>query len=171
MIKRKNGEYMLTSIKPRYAQQILNGTKTVEFRKRGPAKTVQVMVIYESAPTKMIVGAAVVGRVITGISQSLWEQYHSVGGISREEFDAYFGSAKLEPCRYGETPREMVRYGTAIELHETLQLKKSIPLEDITGWTRPPQSFLYLNTMEKNKLKAHSEFSAWLTSLTFPFVS
>jgi predicted transcriptional regulator len=47
---------VVMSIKPKYAQAILDGTKKYEFRKTHPLYRVGKVYIYETAPTKAIVG-------------------------------------------------------------------------------------------------------------------
>lgn len=53
-------------IHPRYANAILGGTKSAEFRKRRLAPDIQRIVVYETAPTSLIVGEFWIGKTVLG---------------------------------------------------------------------------------------------------------
>lgn len=97
---------------------ILNGTKTLEYRRTMPRDYFNVtrMWIYETAPVKMVVARAEVS-VWNG---SVFDENR--GGISRDEFDAYFKGAK---------------YAFGIHIKRPLKL-------DRFGISRPPQSWMYV---------------------------
>ena len=50
------GRVALMSIHPRYAHAILEGRKTVEFRKRPLAEDVTHVVIYSTVPDRAVIG-------------------------------------------------------------------------------------------------------------------
>ena len=81
---------ILLSIKPQYAQAILDGTKTVEFRKTRIRPSVKIAEIYMSRTIKKIVGSAEVPEIIEDTPENLWERFQEVGGIPKEEFFKYF---------------------------------------------------------------------------------
>jgi predicted transcriptional regulator len=62
----------ILSIKPIYAEAIISGIKTVEFRKKNFKKNVEKIYIYSSSPTKMIIG------------------YFTTGGIEKSDFFDYY---------------------------------------------------------------------------------
>lgn len=117
----------LLSIHPQYAQAIMAGTKSVEFRKQPFGRPVSHIVIYETAPTGRIVGAARVASCDVAPPAELWERYADVGAIGSAAFDGYYEGRAL---------------GVAIKL-ETPPMPLDLPLAAL-GQSRPPQSFTYL---------------------------
>ncbi|MGL4388836.1 MAG: ASCH domain-containing protein [Brevinema sp.] len=85
---------ILLSIRPQYAEAILNGSKTVEFRKTPIRRKVTKAEIYMSRTTKKIVGAASIVDIKEDSPENLWKQFHKVGGITEEEFFKYFQNKK-----------------------------------------------------------------------------
>lgn len=124
----------LMSIRPRFAQQILAGSKTVELRRRAPRLELgDVVLVYETSPTKAIVGWAAVKAVETTSPTALWARVKEEAGVTRGEFDAYFAGAAT---------------ATAIYLSKASTLKAPIELDAIRKrwpWLRPPQSYRYVS--------------------------
>jgi len=83
---------IIMSIKPKYWQQIVAGTKTVEYRKRlWQDKTATVkIIVYATAPISKIVGEFVTGNIISDRYPSLWLKTKAVGGISADDYFDYF---------------------------------------------------------------------------------
>jgi predicted transcriptional regulator len=97
---------LLLAVKPRWSSMLLERTKTVEFRRRGPghAATGMQLLIYASAPLSALVGYGIVLDCLRTKPAALWSQYADRGGIAEHEFDAYFagtgvGDALLVECR------------------------------------------------------------------------
>lgn len=133
------GRTILLSIKPRYAELILSGTKTVEFRRAWAAEKVDAIAIYASAPIQRIVGLVKVSDVVTAKPTLLWEYCKKRGGgLSRPELSAYMeGKPK----------------GFAILIHSVKKFDQGIlPSRAIEGFS-PPQSFRYMSTTEVRKLE------------------
>lgn len=128
----------LISIRPRFAQDILAGTKTTELRRRAPAcKPGDVVVMYETSPTKAIVGIAIVEGIDDGPTEGLWKAARGSAGVSREEYRSYFSG--------------VVR-GSAIRLSGARPLRRPIPLaeaQELAPDFRPPQSWCYLSGLSK----------------------
>lgn len=128
------GRAILMSIRPRFARGILAGTKTVELRRRAPrAQSGDIVVIYETSPTKSIVGWAMVEAIETATPAALWATVAADAGVSRREFDAYFAGAPS---------------ATAIHLTDVVELATPIELGAIRTrwpWLRPPQSYRYVS--------------------------
>ena len=78
----------IIAIKPRYAQLILNGEKTVEFRKS--TCIAQKLYIYAAAPVKKIIGECRVADWRQGSPNVIWKVFGSYGGITHDEFNAYY---------------------------------------------------------------------------------
>ena len=118
----------LLSIKPHYANAILDGKKKVEFRKRKFGRAVSHVVIYATAPIMRIVGWFKVGPLHELSPESLWRRFSRVGGISRDDFRAYYSG---------------VPSGVAIAVTEAQRLRKPLALNRISS-SPPPQSYSYL---------------------------
>ncbi len=129
----------LLSIHPRYAQAIMAGTKRVEFRKQTFARPVSHIVIYETAPTGRIVGAARVAACHVASPAELWKRYGDVGAIDPMDFDGYYAGREE---------------GVAIQL-DGPPVPLDLPLSAI-GQRRPPQNFAYLGDESLGVLGLHA---------------
>jgi predicted transcriptional regulator len=119
----------LMAIQPVYARAILNGNKRIEFRKRPLARDIRTVIIYETAPTQLVVGEFDVADIVVGSPRVLWQSYGGVGGISETSFFAYF---------------EGYRVGTALLVASYRQYEHPITLDDLRPGIAVPQSFFYL---------------------------
>ncbi len=119
----------LMAIQPRFATAILDGSKSVEFRKRPLAADIRRVLIYTTRPVGSVEGEYdVVGQVV-GTPDELWQRFAAVAGMGRSEFFDYFvGSAKAVGIVIGH-----------FERYEQPRL-----LEDVDPGSRPPQSVKYL---------------------------
>jgi predicted transcriptional regulator len=121
---------ILLSIKPEYAEKILNGTKRFEYRKAIPRdEAVRTVVIYATMPVGKVVGEFEVGGVLREKPSVLWKRTKDASGITRDFFDAYF-SGREE--------------ASAIAVKKPTRYDEPKNLEDVSGSTTPPQSFQYL---------------------------
>ncbi|MBX6752064.1 MAG: ASCH domain-containing protein [Micromonosporaceae bacterium] len=124
---------MLISLRPRFAEAILCGSKTVELRRRpvnaAPGTTV---VLYSTTPRKAIVGTARLCRVQVLVPSTAWRQHKSRLGLTRQEFDAYLDGAE---------------YAYLLHLDSVNRLDRPLHLEGLRrhGDFRPPQSFRYVS--------------------------
>lgn len=137
---------LLLSIKPQYAKKIFDGTKTVELRRIKPKhlNDGDLILVYESAPVKALMGAFEVEKVVEDSINKLWKKVANKSAISQIEYDNYFKGASvgvgifignvwklLEPLTlenlkqepYLFTPPQSFRYATDSELALTSQLK------------------------------------------------
>lgn len=80
---------ILLSIKPEYTKKIFSGEKKFEFRKLKPKSPPSVIYIYESYPTKLIVGRFNVKKILSGTPQEIWDRCKKYGGIGEEDFFKY----------------------------------------------------------------------------------
>jgi predicted transcriptional regulator len=121
---------ILLSIKPEYSNRIFSGEKHFEFRKQKPTYPTTLIFIYESYPTKKIVGWFTVKKIISGSPQQIWDQCGDKGGISRLDFFEYCkGSNLIYAFEIGKS----FRFPTPID-----------PLTIDENFT-PPQNFSYRN--------------------------
>ncbi len=121
---------VLLSIKPEYAEKILNGTKRFEYRKAFPRdEAVKTVVIYATMPVGKVVGEFEVGGYVADTPEKLWRETRKASGITREFFMAYFAG------------RDEAR---AIRVGATQRYAKPKSLREVSGSSTPPQSFQYL---------------------------
>lgn len=138
-LPRPNGRAVLLSIKPKYAELILAGSKRVEFRRTWAAQDVGVIVLYSSAPVQKIVGVVEVDNVVVGSPTALWKTCtERGGGLTREELRSYFADKSL---------------GVAVLLGKVFKLAKHVEPSDVFRDFVPPQSFRYLDANEYMKLE------------------
>lgn len=139
-----NSSDILISLKPKYAEYIFFGAKTVELRKRKPNIDPGTRIwIYATAPVSAIRGFANVIQIKSAAPSLLWDELGDHTGISKIEFDRYFEGRKL---------------GHAIVLSEIRLLKRSLSLKrirELVHGFHPPQFFCYLNgTSERLQLSS-----------------
>ena len=82
---------VLFSLKPRFAELIFTGEKTVELRRRiAPTMKGREAFIYVSSPVCMIRGGFRVSKVWTGDPESVWDKVSCRTGVAKAEYDAYY---------------------------------------------------------------------------------
>lgn len=124
---------VLLSIKPEFAEKLLSGEKRFEFRRVIPKRDVERVVVYASSPVCRIVGEFTVLRVVSASPRTLWRETRSHAGITRRYFNAYFK---------GRTEAH------AFEVETVLRYDDPIDPRRINRDFRPPQSFVYLDSLE-----------------------
>lgn len=121
---------VLLSIKPEYAEKILDGVKHFEFRKavfKNPS--VKTVVIYATKPVGKVVGEFDVAEVLSECPKTLWARTAGSAGISRRFFDEYFA---------GRTT------AYAIKVQNVRRYRKPMDLRALVESGTAPQSFCYL---------------------------
>lgn len=121
---------VLLSIKPTFADAILEGKKIFELRRtlfRNP--TVRKIVIYASSPVRRVVGEFTVGGVLALKPDKLWEAVGEGSGVERTFFDEYFRGCEV---------------GFALKVRRPRRYVQPLTLKEHSGLSRPPQSFRYL---------------------------
>lgn len=122
---------ILLSIKPKYADKIVEGEKKYEFRKTKFNKTnIKYMYIYSTSPIKKIIGKILVDKILEGDPQEIWEICHEHSGITEAEYFKYFSNSKKA-------------YALSIKHYEPLE-EQIDPYTEIDNFV-PPQSFYYIN--------------------------
>ncbi len=125
------------SIHPEFAQAIMDGKKTVEFRKRPMAPDVSHVLIYATLPIGALLGWFAVDGQYTTESGDLWKKFRRDGAISRTRFFEYFDSGAI---------------GTGIKVGSVVRFKRPLLLSSLDGVRRPPQSFQYLTEEQASEL-------------------
>lgn len=133
------GKTIVLSIKPKYADLILAGTKTVEFRRAWAAESVDTIVLYASAPVQKIVGFVKVSEVVVATPSKLWEFCKKRGGgLTKSELSIYMD---------GKTKGFAILLGNVKKFDQTV-----LPSRVMPGFS-PPQSFRYMTAIEVRKLE------------------
>lgn len=120
---------ILISINPIHFAKILSGEKKYEYRTKIAKKGADSLIIYETAPTKMVVAEAKIIEVLELTPEKMWEQTHQHSDISKEFFDSYFEGREVA---YAYHLGEVKAYDTPKPL-------------SFYGIKCAPQSFVYLN--------------------------
>lgn len=108
---------IIVSINPRYVNNIINGSKRYEYRTRVASKDANKLLIYETAPIKMVVAEVDVIEVLSFDPNTLWEQTKDYSGISKEFFDEYFKNRsvayayKLGKVKVYDEPKSLIEFG------------------------------------------------------------
>ena len=126
-------DHILISLEPRHAENILEGRKRVELRRRMMNVTIGSTVwMYAKVPVGSIIGRAIVAAIHVLAPATLWRRFGAVSGISRGEFFEYFAD------------REQ---GIALELSDCRRLSHAFDLEALRRFHQgfqPPQFFTRL---------------------------
>lgn len=127
------GRQVVMSVRPRYAEAIMDGRKKVEFRKRPLASDVSVVWVYATAPVQRIIGCFEVDATVTAPPGDLWRQFASVGAIDRADFDRYYAGSSV---------------GSGICIGNVVRLEVPAPIQELLPSGVPPQSFAYVEPVE-----------------------
>ena len=100
---------LLLPIRPKYVNQILAGTKKVEYRtKIRKDALVNQILIYQSCDVRKVVGEFRISGIIQGAPDQVWNATKNVGGISKESFFKYF---KNKETAYAYQISDLIVYG------------------------------------------------------------
>jgi len=81
---------LLLSIRPRHAEAILAGTKTVEVRRRRVVATPGTrLILYATAPIKAVVATATLASTTIARVDEGWAAFSDRIGLERQELEAY----------------------------------------------------------------------------------
>ena len=132
---------IVLSLKPRFAETILAGSKTVELRRTRPKIEVPTRaLLYATTPVRALLGTCIISDVRTANLTALWREYGSRSELSHNEFKRYF---------------EGLDIGTALTLSHQRRLEKMVPLQNLRATPRgfrPPQSFAYVDAKTGDRL-------------------
>jgi predicted transcriptional regulator len=130
---------ILISLKPKHAAHIFEGKKTVELRKRRPNIEPGTRIwIYATTPVAAIRGYVNLVQIQTGSPSLIWKALGGQTGISKDEFDAYFGRSEV---------------AHALVIDDVMKMKKALSLEGIRDAVtdfQPPQFYYRLNGARKS---------------------
>lgn len=88
----------LLSVRPRFAEALLDGSKTVEIRRRrAHIASGALCLVYASSPVRALVGAIRVRETDTDTPDALWRRWGTQTGLDRDEYDAYLRDS-MQAC-------------------------------------------------------------------------
>ena len=117
------------SIAPTWVRAILDGTKTVELRRRPPSLVkASLALIYETAPSKRISSICFMGPTVSAGVDQIWERFGRVSAVTEPRFRSYFK---------GRTSAHAILISRVTALGEPIALSE---LRAVAAF-RPPQSW------------------------------
>lgn len=133
MDSRTTGRQVVMSVHPQYAEAIMDGRKTVEFRKRPLAADVTVVWVYATAPVQRVIGHFVAGPSVIAKPRALWRRFQRQGCIARSDFDRYYATSSV---------------GFGIQILRATRLRSPLPIASLLPSGVPPQSFAYVGWVD-----------------------
>lgn len=122
---------ILLSIKPEFAESILDGYKKFEFRRKiFKNKEVNSVVIYATMPVGKVIGEFEIEQVLSSEPDELWNMTKKYAGITRDFFDEYFSERDK---------------GFAIAVKKPQRYETPVSLSELIPGAVPPQSFRYIH--------------------------
>lgn len=128
---------VLLAVKPEYVEAILDGRKTVEFRRRPFGRPPSHLVLYACSPTMGVLGYCEVEFIDHAAPGTLWRRYGEKGSIEYPDFKEYYSSCPS---------------GIAIGVKGVRMLKQAVALSSLAKGMTAPQSFRYLTENQFAKL-------------------
>ena len=128
-------DLILMSIKTEYANQIFNGTKIFEYRKKsiGQNNLNKKVIIYSSEKEKAIIGYILIDKILEGNLKTILSEININNGIS---IINYFNNAKK--C-YAMHIKEYHRFKSPITLNEIRKIDNNVVI---------PQYYRYIKEKE-----------------------
>ena len=125
----RSRENVLLSIKPEYANEIMDGNKLFEYRKRIFKKPVNTIVMYVTKPVGLFIGEFTIKRIMVDSPATIWLETEAYAGIKKNAYDAYF---RGHATAYAIELQDVRAYHT--------------PINPFMVWNHfvPPQSFRYI---------------------------
>jgi predicted transcriptional regulator len=131
----------LLSVRPRFAEALLDGSKTVEIRRRqAHIADGAICLLYASSPVRALVGAISVEATDTDLPEVLWSRWGAHTGLQRDEYDDYLKDS-VTACAI--VVSDAVAFPRPVELSELRRRHRSF----VT-----PQSYRFLGTGELTSL-------------------
>ncbi|HEX6354758.1 ASCH domain-containing protein [Actinophytocola sp.] len=131
---------LVLSLRPRFANAILDGTKTVELRRtRLSAPNGTLLILYASTPVMAVIGTAILTDRDTDTPSRIWRRHRLSLSLTKAEYDAYLAGAST---------------ATAVTVASPQRLSEPYTLSALRtrATFRPPQSFRYLSDQDPVQL-------------------
>lgn len=131
-----NCNFLLLPIKKPYSKLIIAGEKRFELRRRIPKIDCKYVLIYETRPTKAIIGIFEVRRKLIDSVDNIWRITKEYSCVSKEFFQKYYKGKNV---------------GVAFEIKNVKELDTPISLSSL-GIEHAPQDFMYVRSQELERL-------------------
>ncbi|MGS0943696.1 ASCH domain-containing protein (plasmid) [Pseudomonas luteola] len=136
---------VLLSIKPEYAEKILQGKKKFEFRKAiFKNSQVKTVVIYATLPLGKVVGEFDFDEILSDKPSVIWSETRKYSGITKKFFNSYFSGRDT---------------AHAIKVNVVRRYEIPMDLSEIIPSGSAPQSFCYINDNDSPRSQAVLDFS------------
>lgn len=123
---------LLLSVRPRFAESIMDGTKIAELRRKRPdVQPGTPVIIYATQPVAAVVGAARIADIFEGTPAEIWANHHTQVGVSKDELETYL---------FGSTTAYVLLLTDVHRLRDPLTLSEM----RATAAFHPPRSYRYL---------------------------
>ncbi|EAC6254404.1 ASCH domain-containing protein [Listeria innocua] len=121
---------VLMSIKPEFVEEIIQGNKKFEYRKKLFKRAdVTSVVVYATKPYGKVVGEFEIEQILIDTPNSIWKQTKKQSGISKHFFNSYFKDHTE---------------GVAIQIKEFIEYEQHLELFEFDNNLKAaPQSFCY----------------------------
>ncbi len=119
---------LLLSIRRPYSRLIIAGKKKYELRKRPPRLDCKYVLIYETYPTKAIIGYFEINRILIKDVEKIWNITKDKSYVTKDFFEQYYKNKNN---------------GVAFEIRNSKSFDKPIALSEL-GVERAPQDFMYV---------------------------
>ena len=101
---------VVLSLKPRFAEAILAGVKTVEVRRTEPKIVIPTRaLLYAASPVRALLGTCIITSVRSTDLAALWREYGSDAALSHEVFLRYFEGVDVGTAMTLTEPRRFSR--------------------------------------------------------------
>lgn len=146
MGKKNNiNKYLFISVKPEFANKIVEREKTIELRKVRPhVSEGDYVIIYASSPVMAVVGFGAIKEVIDTTPEQMWKDNSASLGIEKSRFDEYYAGQNRS---VGIVIDNIHRASPVIHLSE---IKKIIPS------FHPPQIYRYISVRDVSAIFSQS---------------
>ncbi len=132
---------VLLSVRPPHIDRLLDGTKTVELRRREWRVPLgSVALLYASGHRRALVGSVRVEGTEVGALEEIWRRHGMDARLTRTEFDDYFADSHRAVA---------IRVGSARPLAKPVSLGE---LRRRRPTFSPPQSFRYVASQELSQI-------------------
>lgn len=131
---------LLLSIRPHYAESIMNGTKRAEVRRQRPSvEPGTPAIIYATQPVAAVIGSARITQIHQGTPAEIWASHHHQMHLSRDEYDDYLSGAATAHVLILADPRPLSAPITLKEMRAASSF-------------RPPRSYQFVTAPVLRKM-------------------
>ena len=129
----RTSENVMFSLKPRFIEAFLDGSKFVELRRRPPTLPVGTVVwLYGTLPFGQVMAVACIRNIAAAPVAQIWKEFSQGLGLSKGEFDRYLANKE---------------YAAAIELDHITRVETPMGLSamrTVEPGFQPPQFFRHI---------------------------